>query len=423
MLSSFKLIVKLFLRELKSQKLRMLLTILAIVWGTLSITVLLAFGEGFKNQLAKNQKGLGDGILIVWGGQTEKPYKGLPRGRRIFFRTDVIDFIRKQIPELEAVGGEFIRWGREITYGEKSISVKVNGVIPEYEQMRTLYPERGGRFINKLDMEGKRRVVFIGSELSEDLFEEPDSPGHVDPVGEVIHINDIPFTVIGVMQNKLQMGMYSGPDVNTAFIPLTTFESMYNHRYLNNLVMQPRDINRVEYVEDRLYTVLSGKYQFDPEDRRALSIWDVIENVKTMSKVMIGMQIFFGIIGGLTLLVAGVGVANIMYVAVRERTAEIGVKMAMGAKRGQVMTQFMLEAGLIASIGGGVGLVLSFAVAAILGAIPVEGEALEWLGKPTISIPIALTTIAVLALIGLVSGFFPARKAASVNPVESLRYE
>jgi putative ABC transport system permease protein len=423
MFGNVKLIVRLFLRELKSQKLRMTLTILAIIWGTLSITMLLAFGEGLRKQLEINRKGLGDGILIVWGGQTEKPYKGLPRGRRIRFRPDVIDYIREQVPELEAVGGEFIRWGRQITYGEKSLSEKVNGVLPEYEFMRSLYAQKGGRFINKLDLEQKRRVVFLGNELRDDLFGKPGSPGYVDPVGEIIQLNDIPFTVIGVMQEKLQMGMYSGPDWSTAFIPLSTFEGMYSYRYLNNLVLKPRDISQSEYIQDRLYTILSGKYQFDPEDRRALSVWDVIENAKTMNKVMVGMQIFFGIIGGLTLLVAGVGVANIMYVAVRERTAEIGVKMAMGAKRGHVMTQFMLEAILIAAIGGGFGLLFSFAIAGTLGAIPMDSEAMQWLGKPTISVPIALTTIAVLTLIGLFSGFFPARKAASVNPVESLRYE
>lgn len=423
MFGNIKLIVRLFLRELKTQKLRMSLTILAIIWGTLSITMLLAFGEGLKNQLEINSKGLGDGILIVWGGQTEKPYKGLPRGRRIRFRSDVIDYIREQVPELEAVGGEFIRWGRQITYGEKSLSEKVNGVLPEYEFMRSLYAQRGGRFINKLDLEKKRRVVFLGNQLRDDLFGEPGSPGYVDPVGEIIQMNDIPFTVIGVMQKKQQMGMYSGPDWSTAFIPLTTFEGMYNYQYLSNLVLKPRDISQSEYIQDRLYTILSGKYQFDPEDKRALSVWDVIENAETMNKIMVGMQIFFGIIGGLTLLVAGVGVANIMYVAVRERTAEIGVKMAMGAKRGHVMTQFMLEAVLIAGIGGGLGLLFSFTIAGLLGAIPMESEAMKWLGKPTISVPIALTTIAVLMVIGLFSGLFPARKAASVNPVESLRYE
>ena len=423
MLGNVKLIIRLFLRELKSQKLRMSLTIIAIIWGTLSITMLLAFGEGLKNQLETNQKGLGDGILLVWGGQTEKSYKGMPRGRRIRFRPDVVDYIKEHIPELEAAGGEFITWGQEISFGEKSISEKVNGVMPEYEFMRSLYPERGGRFLDKLDIEKKRRVVFIGNELRDDLFGKPGSPDYIDPIGKKIKISDVQFTVIGVMQKKLQMGMYSGPDWNTAFIPITTFKALYNHQILNNLVLKPKDIKQSDYIQDRLYSILSGKYQFDPEDRRAIHVWDVIENAETMHKVMIGMQIFFGIIGGLTLLVAGVGVANIMYVAVRERTAEIGVKMAMGAKRGQVMSQFMLEAILIAGIGGGLGLLFSFAITGALGAMPMEGEAMQWLGKPTISLPIAFVTIVVLSLIGLISGFFPARRAASVNPVESLRYE
>ncbi len=423
MTGTVKLILRLFFRELRSQKMRISLTIMAIIWGTLSITMLLAFGEGLKRQLEKNRRGLGDGILIVWSGQTEKPYRGLPRGRPIWFKRDVIDYIRDQIPELEAVGGEYMNWGREITYGEKTISEKVNGVLPDYEFMRSLYPMPGGRFLNKLDIERKRRVVFIGNQLRDELFGEPGSPGYTDPVGKMITISGIQFTVIGVMQKKQQMGMYSGPDWSTAFIPITTFETMYNRRTLNNLVLKPKGVSQAEFIKDRLYQILSSKYQFDPADKRALSIWDVIESARTMNKVMVGMQIFFGIIGGLTLIVAGVGVANIMYVAVRERTAEIGVKMAMGAKRGQVMAQFMLEALLISAIGGGLGLFISFAIAAALGAIPVQSEAMEWLGKPTISVPIALVTIAVLTMIGLISGYFPARKAASVNPVESLRYE
>jgi putative ABC transport system permease protein len=423
MIGNIKLILRLFFRELKSQKLRMALTILAIVWGTLSITMLLAFGEGLKNQLAINRKGLGDGIMILWGGQTEQPYRGLPRGRPIRFRPDAIEYIREQIPELEAVGGEFITWGREITYGDKTLSEKINGVLPEYEFMRSLYAQAGGRFLNKLDVERKRRVVFLGNELAEDLFGAPNSPGYEDPIGKIITISDVPFTVIGIMQRKQQMGMYSGPDWSTAFIPLTTFGAMYSRRTLNNLVLKPRNVDQAGIIKDRLYQILSSKYQFHPDDSRALSIWDVIETAEVMRKVMLGMQIFFGIIGGLTLIVAGVGVANIMYVAVRERTAEIGVKMAMGAKRAHVMTQFMLEAVTISFLGGGLGLLASFTIAGVLAVAPLEGEAMEWLGKPTISVTIAMTTISVLALIGLASGYFPARRAASVNPVESLRYE
>jgi putative ABC transport system permease protein len=221
----------------------------------------------------------------------------------------------------------------------------------------------------------------------------------------------------------MQMGMYSGPDWNRAVIPATTFHGIYGHRYFHNLVVKPRDLNKTEFVEKRIVEELSGKYKFDPDDESTIGVWNFIENVKTFNNVMLGMQIFFGLIGGLTLLVAGVGVANIMYVAVKERTTEIGIKMALGAKRFQVMAQFMLEALLIAFIGGALGILFSVIITKTLGAIDVNNEALLWLGKPNISTTIAIITSSILGVIGLVSGFFPSRKAASVNPVESLRYE
>jgi len=219
------------------------------------------------------------------------------------------------------------------------------------------------------------------------------------------------------------MGMYSGPDWNRAIIPATTFEGIWGHRYLNNLVIQPEDLDKTEWMENRIIQVLSEKYKFDPSDESTVSVWNFVENVKSFANVMLGIQIFFGMIGGLTLLVAGVGVANIMYVAVKERTTEIGIKMALGAKRFQVMSQFMLEALLIAGLGGLIGILASFGITKLLGSFEFENEALQWLGKPTISLTIALITAIILGLIGLVSGFFPSRKAASVNPVESLRYE
>lgn len=418
------MILRIFLRELKSQKLRMTLTILAIVWGTLSITILLAFGDGLRNQLMISKKGLGDGILLISGGQTEKAYKGLPIGRGIGLRMDVLDYIRQQMPELKAVGGEFITWGQQVSFGSNSFNKKINGVTPEYEYMRSMYPRQGGRFINKLDMDRNRRVVFLGNELADELFGVPGSPACVDPIGKEIFISNVPFTVIGVMQEKQQMGMYSGPDWDAAVMPITTFKTMYtNYRYLNKVVVQLKDVNQSESVKDRLYEELGSKYQFDPTDRRALYIWDVIHGTKVLNNSLIGMEVFFGIIGALTLLVAGVGVANIMYVAVRERTAEIGVKMAMGAKRIHVMTQFILEALMIAGLGGTLGLAVSFGIVKAVNSIPRTSMAMQWLGEPRISMTIALVTISVLAVIGLVSGFFPARKAASVNPVESLRYE
>ena len=415
------LVFKMFWREFKAQKKRMFLTILGIVWGTMSITVLLAFGDGLHSQLARNQRGLGEGIIIVWGGQTSKPYKGLPRGRPIMFNQDDIAFLRERIPEIEMIGGEYTRWGQSIANKNKMFNRLVNGVTPEYEIMRNMIPEQGGRFINELDMIHKRRVVFLGYELAGDLFGEHTPPEEI--VGQTVEINRIQFTVIGVMKEKMQMGMYSGPDWNRAIVPLTTFKGIWGNRYLSNLVVKLADPNQGEWMEKRIIAELAGKYKFDPEDMSTLGVWDFVSNVKEMDNVMFGMKVFFGLIGGLTLLVAGVGVANIMYVAVKERTTEIGIKMALGAKKYQVMAQFMLEAVLIAFIGGFLGIGLSFALTKMLGAVDFQNQALQWLGKPTISTTIAIITTTILGLIGLVSGFFPSRKAASVNPVESLRYE
>ena len=411
------LIFRLFLRDLKKQRKRIILTIMAITWGTISIVMLLAFGEGLKRSLNKARHGMGKDIVVMWGGQTSIPYQGLGKGRRIRFTDEDVELLKKKVPEIEDAGGEYNRWGVSITYKKNTVSERVNGVYPCYEDMRAHYSEMGGRFINQLDMQYKRRVVFLGHKLKERLF------GNEDAVGKTIIMNNIPFTVIGVMIEKMQMGMYNGPDEDKATIPATAFKTIWGHKYLQNIVYQPRDATQIEEVKKKVSKVMGGKFRFDPEDTEALWEWDVIEGQKVFNKVLIGFQIFFGILGGMTLLIAGVGVANIMYVAVKERTREIGIKMAMGAKRFQIMGQFLLESLLITILGGVLGVFFSVILVKIWGAIPVEADWMQWLGKPTISLQIAVITSLILGIIGMLSGIFPSRKAASVNPVESLRYE
>jgi putative ABC transport system permease protein len=411
------LIFRLFLRDLKTQRKRITLTIMAIAWGTISIVMLLSFGEGVKRSLTKAQHGMGQDIVVMWGGQTSIPYEGLGKGRSVRFMDEDLELLKKKVPGIEAVGGEYNRWGVSITYKKNTVSERVNGVYPCYEEMRAHYPERGGRFINDLDMQYKRRVVFLGNKLKERLF------GKEEAVGKTIIINNTPFTVIGVMIEKMQMGMYNGPDWDKATIPATTFKTIWGHKYLDNIVYQPKDASQIEEVKEKVSEVMGSKYKFDTKDNQALLLWDLIEGQKVFGKVILGFQIFLGIIGGMTLLIAGVGVANIMYVAVKERTREIGIKMALGAKRFQIMTQFLLESLLIAIIGGALGVILSVIIVKIWGAIPVKADWMQWLGKPTISMEIALITSLILGAIGMLAGIFPSRKAASVNPVESLRYE
>ncbi len=411
------LILRLFLRDLKKQRKRITLTLMAIVWGTISIVMLLAFGEGMKRSLNKARHGMGKDIVVLWGGQTSIPYQGLGKGRRIRFIDEDVEFLKKKVPELEAAGGEYNRWGVSMTYKKNTVSERVNGLYPCYEDMRAHYTQPGGRFINDLDMKHKRRVVFLGHKLKERLF------GTEEAVGKTIIMDNIPFAVIGVMIEKMQMGMYNGPDWDKATIPATTFQAIWGHRYLQNIVYQPKDPSQIEAVKKKVSKVLGGKYKFDPEDSEALWEWDVIEGQKIFNKVLVGFQIFLGIIGGMTLLIAGIGVANIMYVAVKERTREIGVKMAMGAKRFHIMSQFLIESLIITILGGVLGVFCCIVIVKIWGAIPMEADWAQWLGKPVISLEIAVITSLILGIIGMLSGIFPSRRAASVDPVESLRYE
>jgi putative ABC transport system permease protein len=406
-----------FVRDFRKQKKRITLTLIALGWGTISIMLLLAFGEGMDRQLSINGNGLGEGIGILWGGQTSIPYKGLGKGRPIRLRPEDVSLIRKRIPKIGRVGGEYHRSGVQLKYKDAILSELVTGITPEYEWMRNHISQRGGRMINELDMSLKRRTAFLGDELKTRLM------GDEDAVGKKITLNGIPFTVIGVMTEKMQMSMYHGPDADKVSIPATTFHAIFGDPYLDNIVYQARNLDDMAAIEKELFQVLGAKYKFDPEDDRALSIWDVVEGARQMHNIMLGMKIFLGIIGGLTLLIAGVGVANIMYVSIKERTREIGIKMAVGARRSYVLAQFLIEALMITFFGGMGGITISYVLTEGFKRVPMESDVLDFMGRPTISLEIGLIVVGILGIMGLLSGFFPAMRAASVNPVESLRYE
>jgi len=225
------------------------------------------------------------------------------------------------------------------------------------------------------------------------------------------------------MQKKVMMGMYSGPDKSQASIPAPTFKAMFTDSHLGNMVYKPASPELADQAKAQIYRVLARKYRFDPEDTRALGIWDTRENQRITNNIALGIQMFLGIIGGLTLFVGGMGVANIMYAVVKERTREIGVKMALGAKVRQVMSPFVLEALAMTVIGGALGTGVSLLLMTVIAALPLKGEAFEFLGRPTFSPAIAAATSLILGMVGMLAGYFPARRAASVNPAESLRYE
>ena len=409
-----------FWNDLRAHKTRAFLTMFAITWGTISVVLLLAFGEGLGQTMRKGFLGAGQRIFMIYGGETSMPHDGLPKGRRIRLMEEDLALLQRSIPAIDLAGLSFGRWGAQLQVGRAKTNTYMEGVNPAFEEMRTLYPAQGGRFLNVNDVKQRRRVVFIGNELAAQLF------GSTDPsasVGQQVKIDGLPFTVVGVMQEKLQTSMNNGPDAQRAVIPYTTFQAIYGDRYVEHLIVRPREISRAVAVKEQIYEVLGRRHQFDPSDERALGMWDFIEQEKQMNAVFLGIQIFLGVVGGLTLLLAGVGVANIMYVIVRERTQEFGVKLALGARKYHIKIQVIFEALMIALTGGAIGLAFSMAVVYAVDSIPNKEGAAEFLANPVLSVPIALITIGVLTTIGVVAGYFPARKAASLDPVESLRFE
>lgn len=410
-----------FTRDFKRQKKRMFLTLMAILWGTMSIMLLLAFGEGMKQQFAVNGKGLGEDIVILWARQTSKPYMGFGKGRKIWLHPEDVEYLKGRMPELETVAAEYIRWGAPVRYGKMILEERINGLYPEYQYLRNFQPQIGGRMVNHLDMELERRVAFLGNRVKDRLFGIDTQADEV--VGKTIYIYNIPYTVIGIMKPKLQMGSYQGRDEDVIAIPATTFHTILGDPYLDNIIYKPKDISNTEAIERRVFEVMGAKYRFDPTDERALSTWDIVQQARTNNNIFLGIQIFFGLIGALTLMIAAVGVANIMYVSIRERTREIGIKMAVGARKIYILVQFLVEALGITFLGGILGMAIAYILTESFKSLPIQSDVLDFMGRPTVSFEIGLAVTVILGIMGFFSGLFPALRAASINPNDALRYE
>ncbi|HKK07971.1 MAG TPA: ABC transporter permease [Gemmatimonadota bacterium] len=414
----WRILLEEFWGDLVAQKTRALLTGFAVVWGSMSVVLLLAFGQGLRHEVVAGLLNAGERMFMVWGGTTSEPYQGLPRGRRIRLDEEDLTLLERSIPDDDMVSPSYGRNQASLEVDGIKTNTYMEGVVPAFGELRNMYPAPGGRFLDARDVAEKRRVLFLGDSIAARLF----PGGH--PVGRTVTLDGLPFTVVGVMESKFQDSSNNGPDAERAIIPASTFKAIYGDRYVDHLLVRPREVDRAAFVKSEIYRVLGRRHGFAAGDTHALGIWDFIEDARMNRAIGLGIQIFLGLVGAFTLIVAGVGLANVMVVAVRERTPEIGVKLALGARKRHIVAQFVFEALLLALMGGLLGLGMASLLVVGVDALPGgDSGAMVYLLNPRLSWPIAFISVGILVAIGLAAGILPARRAAAVDPVESLRYE
>ncbi len=408
-----------FWSEYRKRRQRASLITFALFWGTLSILLLMAFGQGMTTQFKVAFSGLGETLIMAYGGQTSLPFEGLPKGRQISLFPEDVDYLKDRIPEILRIAPESYSY-LPASAGGKEINRNVHGTTADFGVMRSQVPRAGGRFLNDADVAQGRKVAFIGWKVAADLF------GTDDPIGRLVVINRVPFTVVGVLQKKIQDSMYNGPDAEQIYLPFHAYQQLDNRRRINQIHIQPREASQSKLIEDRVRTLLGRKYRFDPDDRYATSFWNTIENAKEGQAIFRGIEIFLGIIGALTLLIGAVGVTNLMYAAAKERTKEIGVKLAIGARRRTIVGQFFLETVFVFAKGTFWGFITAFNIVHLVRLAPINYESFgieAYLLRPEFSLKIFVAYIAILGLLCFLSGIFPALRASRANPIESLRYE
>lgn len=407
-------------QALMRNRLRSVLTMLGITWGLVSVVILLAYGQGLGGGILAAFSSMGNNVIVLWPGQTSMQAGGQRAGKKIKYEYADVEAIRDEVPLVRAVSAESTD---QLPYklGTRVVSVQTRGVELPYGQMRRL-EIADGRYFDASDFTEHRRVVILGYDANKKIFQGAPA------VGQSVEIGGQMFDVIGVMKQKIQDSMYEGPDNQDGFIPFDCYQDLKSQRDPGMIVFQPLDPSLDAKTLAAVRNVLARRHHFNPKDDKATPEWNTIETKGMIRAFSLGLQVVLGIIGALTLAVGGVGVMNIMLVSVTERTREIGLRKALGAKQFHILTQFLLEALVLTFLGGLAGIVLSVVLTHAIPPLPLYSALYKTANHEGdvflhMSLSVVTVSFVILSLVGMVSGFWPAWKAARLSPIEALRYE
>ncbi|EQM10769.1 ftsX-like permease family protein [Vibrio parahaemolyticus VP-NY4] len=418
-------------QEMAAEKLRLGLTILAVAWATLCIAAMLAVGEGIRQGVLKTAQNGNGNLIYLTGGMATVDHGAFHQGKFLTLKMDDSEVVRA-LPDVKSVAPT-AKWKERITVGDRSSWQEPLAVTSEFQSMTNLVPMAGGRWLNPLDQKETRKVVVLGYELAADLFNPNEDFSwfatvtlQVNPVGKKVKIGNEEFTVVGVLEkNSAQIEL--GDLINySSFVPLATWKRFHVNGEIGGINVQPQaDVDR-EALAKTIRQVIARKHGASVNDEQVVQVDDMFLKQKSMQQFLIGLQSFLGIIGFVTLAVAGVGIANVMYATVKRSTRDIGARMAVGATPTAIRMHYLVQSLLTMMMGGALGLGVTYALVSAISSIPLEGNAFyEQLGKPVPELSWVVVAIVILTLviIGVASAWLPANRAAKVSPLEALQSE
>jgi putative ABC transport system permease protein len=405
---------------LSRHRLRSVLTMMGIVWGLATVVLLLGYGESVSQGVLAAFLGIGNNVIMVWQGQTSLQAGGQRAGKRVHFKYEDLQAIRDEAPLVRLVSAE---WDGPMAYkyGDKVMSVSSKAVQYPYREMRKLNIAEG-RYFEESDFAEHRHVLIFGPNAAKKVF------GNRDPVGDHVTVNGQTWDVIGLLQLKIQDAANNGPDNENVFLPFESLRDINDQRDPEMIVFQPITSDQHTGALAQVREVLARRHNFDPKDDKSSPEWDTVEDTKEIQQFGIALRLILGFIGVLTLGVGGVGVMNIMLVSVTERTREVGLRKALGARNRDVALQFLVEALVLTFAAGVVGMVVSVLLAHAIPPMPLYSEMYKTANHDgdiilKTSGSVMSIAFAILAFVGVTAGTWPALKASRMEPVAALRCE